>query len=349
MILMQPLDISNDVDATEDEGYTEFGIPGFETPMERADDLEFREADKYLKYGIIASVLLHLALLTVVPRLGSLVPARAFLRPGEEVTPIRLVEFPNPPEKKEQPPEKPSAISDRNHTAAKERMPKAPLSPKPPIGKMEQPPQRIAALAPPVAPEDLLESREESAEKETPEPKKVESTPLDKKRPEDKKRPDGKKRVQRDRKNVDKRRVDLRPTAQEIARAISPPGGPSDFFPEGDVDEAVVDINTREDRFFSYLLHLKRKIEGVWIYPRAAAESGLGGQLMVEFLILKNGKLVAVNLLDSSGNSVLDHSAVKAIRNAAPYHPFPPRLRAKRLRIRARFIYITKSYFRRIL
>jgi len=340
---MQPLDISNDIDVTEDEGYAEFRIPGFETPMERAHNLEFRDADKYLKYGIIASVLLHLALLTVVPRLGSLAPARAFLKPGEQVTPIRLVEFPNPPEKKEQPPEKPSAISDRNHTAAKERMPKAPPSPKPPIGKMEQPRRRIAALAPPVAPEDLLESREESAEKEPPEPKKAESTPLDKKRP------DGKKRVQRDRKNMDKRRVDLRPTAQEIARAISPPGGPSDFFLEGDVDEAVVDINTREDRFFSYLLHLKRKIERVWIYPRAAAESGLGGQLMVEFLILKNGKLLAVNLLDSSGNSVLDHSALKAIRNAAPYHPFPPRLRAKRLRIRAKFIYITKSFFRRIL
>jgi protein TonB len=115
------------------------------------------------------------------------------------------------------------------------------------------------------------------------------------------------------------------------------------------VEEAVVDINTREDRFFSYLMHLKQKIQGVWVYPQVAARSGLGGSLTVEFSIAKTGDLIAVNLLDSSGHAILDESAMKAIKTAAPYHPFPERLKAQRLRIRANFIYVTSSFFRSIM
>ena len=63
------------------------------------------------------------------------------------------------------------------------------------------------------------------------------------------------------------------------------------------VEEAVVDINTREDKFFSYMLQLKRKIQGVWVYPASAAQSGLGGSLALEFSIAKNGDLLYVNLL----------------------------------------------------
>ena len=85
------------------------------------------------------------------------------------------------------------------------------------------------------------------------------------------------------------------------------------------------------------------------MYPTAAASSGIGGSLSVEFSIAKNGELVYVNLLDSSGHTILDESAIKAIKSAAPYYPFPPRLHAKRLRIRANFIYVTSNFLRNIM
>lgn len=75
----------------------------------------------------------------------------------------------------------------------------------------------------------------------------------------------------------------------------------------------------------------------------------MGGELTVEFLIASDGKLLAARLLDSSGFDLLDQTALTAIRAAAPYHPFPPRMKMKRLRIRARFIYLTQSFFRRVM
>jgi periplasmic protein TonB len=144
---------------------------------------------------------------------------------------------------------------------------------------------------------------------------------------------------------------DVRPNAQEtaVARGAFRPGGSSEFFPDGDPDEAVVDLNSREEKYFSYLLHLKQKIEGVWSYPQAAARAGLGGQLTVEFIIANDGELMGVRLLDSSRHTILDESAMRAIKSAAPYHAFPPTLKAKRIRIRANFIYVTNDFFRRIL
>ncbi|MFC1834380.1 energy transducer TonB [Thermodesulfobacteriota bacterium] len=139
---------------------------------------------------------------------------------------------------------------------------------------------------------------------------------------------------------------------QDLANALNPrqaPQGSPGFYLDGDVEEEVVDINTSDGKFYSYLLHLKKKIQGVWVYPKGAANSGIGGQLKVEFLIAKNGQLIDCKLLDSSGHHVLDHSAVSAIQTAAPYNPLPRRLRTKRLRIRANFIYVTQSFFRRIM
>jgi len=301
--------------------------------------------DKVLKYCVVASCVLHVALFTALPYMGGLAPTKSFLKPGERVTPVRLVE-PSPEEKKpEPPPLEASAISDRDHTALQERLPKAPPAPRPPLGKMEPIQQKMAALPPPMAPHDLVKPKEETPPK------------VDNHKPQAAEKPAPKNHVKpaqpadqhakrKSPKNLD---VDLRPTPQEIARGLSAPGGSAEFFPDGNIDEAVVDINTRDDRFFSYLRHLKVKIQGVWVYPSAAARSGIGGSLTVEFSIARNGQLLGVNLLDSSGHTILDESAMRAIKDAAPYFPFPERMRAKRLRIKANFIYVTSNYFRSIM
>jgi protein TonB len=209
--------------------------------------------------------------------------------------------------------------------------------------------QRMASLVPPVAPENPTKPKKDTPEKQTMEEDLQKSSHPDKSASLHKKREkDPASELSRPQ-TPRRKNIDLRPTPQEIARGLSQAPGSTDFFPDGDVEEAVVDINTREDKFYSYMLHLKKKIEGVWVYPSSAAKSGLGGTLAVEFSIAKDGQLLYVNLLDSSGHTILDESAMRAIKSAAPYFPFPPRLQAKRLKIRANFIYVTSNYLRNIM
>jgi periplasmic protein TonB len=303
------------------------------------------DRDRLLKFGVAASLILHILAFTVVPRLAQMEPKKSGLRPGEEVQRVRLVNFEQPPAKPEPPPEQASAISDRNHTAPVQRLPKRPPMPKLPMGSPVPPEKRMASVKPPMAPEDFVKPKEDQ-----PKPMQQSRPSTDVSKPHRKAAPKeltppGTKGKKEDFRN---RKVDLRPTQQEIRQGFSSSGGTPDFYPDGDVEEVVVDINAREDRFFSYLHGLKKKIEAAWVYPRVAAQSGLGGQLTLEFSIAREGDLLNVTLLDSSGHNILDESALKAIKSAAPYHPFPPSLRAKRLRIRANFIYVTSDFFRRI-
>lgn len=331
----EPADSPDFVEADDFDGVYESAEEGRPQSLKSVDN---PAQDKILKYCLIASVVLHVAFFAGIPRLMEITPSKQpLLRPGEKVTSVRLVEPAQEEKKPEPPPEHASAISDRDHTALKERIPKAPPMPQPPVGRMEHP-QRMASLAPPVAPEDLTKHKEEKeTAKEAPKDPRLRSSqrkPIDHPEARTKKPPTN-------------RPVDLRPTRQDFENGFAAGGGAKDFFPDGDVEEAVVDINTREDRFFSYLMHLKTKIQGVWVYPPVAARAGIGGSLTVEFSIAKTGQLLEVNLLDSSGHNVLDESAIKAIKTAGPYNPFPERLRAQRLRIRANFVYMTSSSFLR--
>ncbi len=302
--------------------------------------------DKIVRYGVAASLLLHLAAVAAIPLVADLAPTRSLLKPGEKVERVRLVEFQRP-KKNEPPPKKTAAVSDRNHTAERERLTKA--RPGSPLGRIITGPRRMAALQPPLAPENLIKPKKE------PKPKKDKAKLRPEKKPKQKpkqkptptrKEPDDKPRDPLEEPSAP---VDLRPTRQEIRQGLMASRGTPNFFEEGDPDEAVVDINTRHEKYFSYLLHLKKKIEGVWVYPRVAADSGLGGTLTLEFSIAKDGNLLGVNLKDSSGHTILDEYAMRAIRTAAPYFPFPDRMKHKRLRIRANFIYVTGRHFRRTM
>lgn len=346
MAFYSDFEISNDIDTIVQQEHSEDdGLSSARGGLERIARVINRDKELYLPYCIAASLLLHVVFFVVLPQLGKWAPARPFSSPADQGTRVRLVELP-PQQKQEKPPEQAAAVSDRDHTAERQRLPKALPSPKSPLGQLDSMPNRIAALPPPMAPEDFDKPKEE---KQKPEEKAENQTAVQ--RPLKKGPLNGKDHTtSRTRHNsLKNRNVDLRPTPGEIARGLASPGGPSDFFPEGDPDETVVDINTREERFFSYLLHLKRKIQAVWIYPAVAAKAGIGGNLTIEFLISREGELLGVNLLDSSGHTILDESAMSAIKAAAPFFPFPERLTAKRMRVRANFIYVTSNFLRNIM
>ncbi|MDQ7781789.1 MAG: energy transducer TonB [Desulfomonilaceae bacterium] len=341
--------MSDDIDERVLHGYSEDEedyVP--EGLMRRSEILTSPENDNALKYCIVASFILHILFFAAITKDVLPGSVKSLAKPKENVTSVRLVTPKEPPKEKEPPPKHASAISDRDHTAKKERLAKMPPGQSAPLGRMVPSQQKLSALKPPPAPEDLLRPKE----KEIEEPKRAKPDKTEEIRQKKRREPQPMTRTARppprprDLRNLD---VDLRPTPQEIARGLTPHAGSDDYHPDGDPEEVVVDINTRDNKFFSYLNHLKTKIQGVWVYPSSAARAGIGGTLTIEFVVERSGNLVLVNLLDSSGHAILDESAMRAIKAAAPYFPFPSRLTAKRIRIRANFHYITGDFFRRVL
>lgn len=101
-------------------------------------------------------------------------------------------------------------------------------------------------------------------------------------------------------------------------------------------------IATKEYKYWSYLDKMKRKIELLWQYPEVARINGLSGSLKINFSIDKTGKLKEVVLIESSGYKFFDDAAMKALRDASPFAPFPDTWDVEKLNIEGTFIYEIK-------
>jgi protein TonB len=80
----------------------------------------------------------------------------------------------------------------------------------------------------------------------------------------------------------------------------------------------------------AYLLDWRRRLEAVGnqYYPQASVRYGMYGDLRMLVVIRQDGSLEDIQILSSSGYAVLDEAAIKIVRMAAPYSPFPPELKA---------------------
>ena len=104
-------------------------------------------------------------------------------------------------------------------------------------------------------------------------------------------------------------------------------------------DDEPVSLDTTEVKYASYFARIKHQIERVWIYPSDAAKRGISGDLNLTFSISKDGNLLGARLLDRSGYEILDMAALKAVKEAAPFYPFPQNIQREKLTIQANFIY----------
>lgn len=108
---------------------------------------------------------------------------------------------------------------------------------------------------------------------------------------------------------------------------------------DGGGNRARVPLETKEPQYVSYFNSIKRSIDANWKYPELALRYGLQGRLIVEFEISENGQLDGLRVIRSSGSSLLDEEAVRAIRSAAPFAPIPRWIEQKPLAITARMEY----------
>ena len=79
-----------------------------------------------------------------------------------------------------------------------------------------------------------------------------------------------------------------------------------------------------------YLNSWRRKIENIGNlnYPSEARKRKLYGSLRLLVAIAPDGSLAKVELLESSGHKTLDDAAIRIVRLASPFAPFPDEMRS---------------------
>ncbi len=92
----------------------------------------------------------------------------------------------------------------------------------------------------------------------------------------------------------------------------------------------VSSVSTRAAADAAYLHEWRQRLEAVGnkYYPEASRRYGIYGSLRLLVTVRQDGSLEDVQVLSSSGYAVLDEAAIKIVRLAAPFAPFPAELKA---------------------
>ncbi|HSC75949.1 MAG TPA: energy transducer TonB, partial [Pseudomonadales bacterium] len=93
--------------------------------------------------------------------------------------------------------------------------------------------------------------------------------------------------------------------------------------------KTLTSVATRASVDAEYLNLWQEKIEliGNLNYPTEARQKKIYGQLRLVVSLLPDGSLHNIEVLESSGQRILDDAAIRIVRLAAPFAPFPPELR----------------------
>lgn len=90
-----------------------------------------------------------------------------------------------------------------------------------------------------------------------------------------------------------------------------------------------ISARTREHKYANYMAAWVAKVEriGNLNYPDGARRKGVSGTLLLDVALNSDGSIIKIKLLRSSGSEVLDAAAVRIVKLAAPFAPFPSEIR----------------------
>lgn len=79
----------------------------------------------------------------------------------------------------------------------------------------------------------------------------------------------------------------------------------------------------------AYMHYFEQQIElvGNLNYPREAKARQLSGMVQLVVVIVPDGTVKKISIAGRSGSRILDQAAVRSVRRASPFRPFPPELR----------------------
>ena len=82
-------------------------------------------------------------------------------------------------------------------------------------------------------------------------------------------------------------------------------------------------LNTDDIQFGSFLRRLETAVYGTWHYPEAALRRGIEGTTPVRITFNRNGEIVRVELLETSGSSILDEEVMRTLKSLGPIGSLP--------------------------
>jgi len=104
--------------------------------------------------------------------------------------------------------------------------------------------------------------------------------------------------------------------------------------------EDTISLDTQDKRYVSYAKLIKERLIQQWEYPRQARENLIEGRVLAIFSLDRQGNLQDIRLLRSSDHTILDEETQRAIRDSAPFPPFPGSVTVQKLNIKAQFAYV---------
>jgi len=265
-----------------------------------------KKIDKNFLYLLILSVIIHLAVYTII----SLIPP-AQGKPEQGPTMVDLTELPDladlPKPQLKAPPSKPE--------------------PKKPVQKEQRRPIPLPALkqAPvtrqvvPQAPRTVQPSQPSQAEPSAPVSRKAEPSapPQETRQPEPITRGQG---IFKPKSGGPIERSKLFPSAGKLARL-------EDSYRkkfEQEIERGDTSfLNSDDIRFGSFLRRFESAVYGVWHYPEAALARGIEGTTPVRITFNRSGEIVHVELLESSGSGILDAEVMRTLKQLGPIGSFP--------------------------
>jgi len=90
-----------------------------------------------------------------------------------------------------------------------------------------------------------------------------------------------------------------------------------------------ISASTKEYKYAYYMEAWRAKVErvGNLNYPDAARKDKLSGSLILDVALNKDGSINQITVRRSSGYQILDDAALRIVKLAAPYSPFPDHIR----------------------
>ncbi len=90
-----------------------------------------------------------------------------------------------------------------------------------------------------------------------------------------------------------------------------------------------VSASTREYKYAAYMEGWRAKVErvGNLNYPEEARRRNISGSLILDVALNPDGSVNQIVIRRSSGHKLLDDAAIRIVKLAAPFAPFPPAIR----------------------
>ena len=136
----------------------------------------------------------------------------------------------------------------------------------------------------------------------------------------------------------------------DIRSALSRGGGGAGGRDDGrgGIEGEPIPLDSKDPKYSDYLDRVRRMIKDKWSYPCVKnAETHeceyKSARLIIEFGIMKDGRVPFVTVRQSSGFVIMDDYAVNAIKLASPFPAVPDSFSKKGIPILATFLYVVDT------